>query len=111
MRIMIGQDGYVLFELKWAHKPMYRQPRGKRVPFPIGRWVHLKSRLGLSEAEDGVVQLWQDGVKLIDARGQTLPLAAAIYDSLEIGISAHSFGPGSATLYVDDVVISDKPIE
>jgi hypothetical protein len=40
-----------------------------------------------------------------------LPLAEAIYDSLEIGISAHSFGPNPATVYVDDVAISDKPID
>jgi hypothetical protein len=110
MRIMVGQDGYVRLELKWAMKPMYRQPREKRVLFPTGRWVHLKSRLKLSEAADGVVQLWQDGVKLIDEHGQTLPLAKAIYDSLEIGISAHSFGPDAATLFVDDIVISEKPV-
>lgn len=111
MRIMIGQDGYVRFELKWANKPTYRQPKESRVPFPTGRWVHLKSRLKLSEAADGVVQLWQDGVKLIDEHGQTLPLASAIFDSLEIGISAHSFGPNPATLYVDDIKILDKLIE
>ena len=46
-----------------------------------------------------------------DEQGQTLPLAGAVYDSLEIGISAHSFGPNSATVYVDDVAISDKPID
>jgi hypothetical protein len=48
---------------------------------------------------------------LIDQQGQTLPLAGAIYDNLEIGISAHSFGPNPATVYVDDVEISDKPID
>ena len=111
MRIMVGQDGYVRFELKWAKKPTYRQPREKRVLFPTGRWVHLKSRLKLSETTDGVIQLWQDGVKLIDEHGQTLPLANAIYDSLEIGISAHSFGPDAATLFVDDIVISEKPLK
>ena len=40
-----------------------------------------------------------------------MPLADAIYDSLEIGISAHSFSPNPATLYVDDVAISDKLID
>jgi hypothetical protein len=48
---------------------------------------------------------------LIDQSGQTLPLAGAIYDSLEVGISAHSFGPNPTTVYVDDVVISNKPID
>ena len=110
MRIMI-EDGAAMFELKWAGKPKYRQPQTERVRIPMGRWVNLKARLHLSESADGRVQLWQDGQKLIDQSGQTLPLAGAIYDSLEVGISAHSFGPDSATLYVDDVVISDKPID
>jgi hypothetical protein len=70
--------------------------------------VNFKACLHLSEAIDGRVELWQDGVKLIDEHGQTLPLASAVYDSMEIGISAHSFGPNAATIYVDDVTISDK---
>lgn len=110
MRIMI-EDGAAMFELKWATKPKYRQPKATRVPIPVARWVHLKARLHLSESVDGQVQLWQDGSKLIDEAGQTLPLAGAIYDSLEIGISAHSFGPNPATVYVDDVAISDQPID
>lgn len=110
MRIMI-EDGAALFELKWANKPKYHQPKVNRVRIPVGRWVHLKARLHLSESVDGQVQLWQDERKLIDEQGQTLPLAGAIYDSLEIGISAHSFGPNTATVYVDDVAISDQPID
>ena len=110
MRIMI-EDGAAMFELKWATKPKYRQPEANRVRIPVGRWVHLKARLHLSESADGQVQLWQDERKLIDEQGQTLPLAGAIYDSLEIGISAHSFGPNPATVYVDDVAISDQPID
>jgi hypothetical protein len=105
------QDGAAMFELKWATKPTYRQPKANRVRIPVGRWVHLKACLHLSEMPDGRVELWQDGKKLIDQQGQTLPLAGAIYDSLEIGISAHSFGPNPATVYVDDVTISDKPID
>ena len=68
--------------------------------------MHLR----LSEKQDGVVELWQDGVKVVDARGQTLPLAGTIYDDLEVGIGAHSFGPGTAVLYVDDVVDLAGPI-
>ena len=49
-------------------------------------------------------------MKIVDARGQTLPLAGTIYDDLEVGISAHSFGPNPAILYVDDLVISPEPI-
>jgi hypothetical protein len=110
MRIMV-KDGAAMFELKWATKPEYRQPKANRVEIPVGRWFHLQSCFHLSEKPDGRVELWQDGEKLIDQQGQTLPLAGAIYNSLEVGISAHSFGPASATVYVDDVVVSDKPVD
>jgi len=60
---------------------------------------------------DGVVELWQDGTKIVDARGQTLPLAHIIYNSLEVGISAHSIGRLPATLYADDVSISDQSLD
>jgi hypothetical protein len=111
MRICLN-SGYLYFELaKWTPKSLYRQNVSPETPFPIKRWVHIKTRLRLSEGEDGIVQLWQDGKLIIDQRGQTLPFAGAVYNSLEIGLSAHAFGPNTAVLYVDDVVISDKPIE
>ena len=110
MRIAIS-GSYAAFQLKWGAHPYYRQPRGREVPFPAGRWVHLKAHLKLSDKEDGVIELWQDEVKIIDARGQTLPLAHTIYNSLEIGITAYNAGPNPAILYVDDVAISDRPLD
>ena len=110
IRIMVYSGKYAGFELKWGAKPKYRQPRGEEVVFPVGKWVHLKSHLKLSEKEDGVIELWQDRTKIVDARGQTLPQAHTIYNSFEIGISAYSTGPEPATLYVDDVSISGRPI-
>ena len=110
MRIMLDPPGYLMLELKWAGKPEYRQPKGREVRFPVGRWVQVGMHLRLSEKKDGVIELWQDGVKIVDVSGQTLPLAGTIYDDLEVGISAHSFGPNTATLYVDDLVISPEPI-
>jgi Polysaccharide lyase len=110
MRIMLDPPGYLMLELKWAVKPEYRQPKGREVRFPDGRWVQVRMHLWLSEKNDGIIELWQDGVKIVDSIGQTLPLAGTIYDDLEVGISAHSFGPNPATLYVDDLVISSEPI-
>ena len=110
MRIMLDPPGHLMLELKWAAKPKYRQVMGREVRFPVGRWVEVRSHLRLSDQHDGVVELWQDGVKIVDARGQTLPLASTIYDDLEVGISAHSFGPNTAVLYVDDVTVSHEPI-
>jgi hypothetical protein len=110
IRIMLADDKYAMFELKWGAKPKYRQPKGREVVFPAAKWVHLKAHLKLSEKSDGVIQLWQDGAKIVDARGQTLPLACTIYNSLEIGVTAHNDRNRPTTLYVDDIAISDQPI-
>src|SRR4051794_23923800 len=106
MRIMLDPPGHLMLELKWAGKPKYRQAKGREVRLPVGRWVEVRLHLRLTDRADGVIELWQDGVKVVDDRGQTLPLAGTIYDDLEVGIGAHSFGPDTAVLYVDDVVIS-----
>ncbi|MBA4189065.1 MAG: hypothetical protein C0467_13790 [Planctomycetaceae bacterium] len=108
MRIVIADGKHACFQLKGFEHPYYRQPQGKEVVFPTGRWVHLKAHLKLTEKDDGVIELWQDGQKIVDARGQTLVLAHAIYNSFEIGISAYNEDGKAATLYVDDVSISDE---
>lgn len=110
IRIMTTGGGkYLCVELKWAQKPVYRQQKGKEVLFPTGRWVHVKAHFKLSEKEDGIIELWQDDQKIVDARGQTLVLSHAIYNSLEVGISAYSEQRGTCTLFVDDVRLSNLP--
>ncbi len=111
IRIFLFGNKYAGFELKWGAKPKYRQKRGHEIAFPIAKWVHLKYHLRLSEKQDGVIQLWQDGHKIVDTFGQTLPLAHTIYNSLEIGLTAYSTGPQAACLYVDDMTISARPID
>jgi hypothetical protein len=110
MRLVIEDGKRACFQLKGFEQPYYRQPKGREVLFPTGRWVHLRAHLVLSEQADGVIELWQDGQKIIDTRGKTLVLAHAIYNSLEIGISAYNEQGKAATLYVDDFCISDQPI-
>ncbi len=107
MRIVLREDGRLAAELKWGHKPMYRQPKGQEVTFPMARWVSVKLHLRLSAKADGLVELWQDGKQLIAETGQTLPLATTVYDNLEVGISAHSFGNDPTILFVDDIVVAD----
>ena len=51
------------------------------------------------------------GQKIIDTHGQTLILANTIYNSLEIGLSAYNEHYKSATLDVDDVSISNQPLQ
>ena len=113
MRIVIDDGKYACFQLsKWFGNPYYRQPKGREVAFPRDRWVHLKAHLKLSEKDDGIIQLWQDEQLILDTRGQTLVLSHAIYNSLEIGISAYDEKGKTATLFVDDVSAStqDTPL-
>lgn len=110
MRIVIADGKHACFQLKGFGSPYYRQPKGREVSFPRGKWVNLKAHLRLSDREDGVIELWQDGQKIVDTKGQTLVLANAIYNSLEVGISAYNEKDSTATLYIDDVRISDQPI-
>lgn len=110
IRVAIADGRHVCLQLKSLGNPYYRQPKGKEVDFPKGRWVRLRVHLGLTEADDGVIEVWQDDRKIIDTRGRTLVLATAIYNSLEVGISAYNEQGRPATLYVDDVTISTEPI-
>ena len=111
IRIVIADGKHLCFQLKGFEQLYYRQPAGREVAFPKGRWVQLKAHLTLTEQNDGVIELWQDEQKIIDARGRTLLLSHMIYNSFEVGISAYNEQGGAATLYVDDVAISDQPLQ
>jgi hypothetical protein len=107
-RIFVDDGGCAYVELKWADKPTYYQSRDRRVKIPRRQWVRFKAHFKLSEAADGIIEVWQDGVKIVDARGRTLPLANTVLNSLEVGISANGHVHGT-TMYVDDVSVSDRP--
>jgi hypothetical protein len=109
LRIIFRQNDSLAFELELP-KTQFMQDRGAEVPFPTGRWVHVETQALLSD-EAGRVQIWQDGRKVLDKPGRTLPVADAVYDRFEVGISAIARGSRYAqTVYADDIVISDSPI-
>ena len=111
IRICINENGQIEGELKALDKPRYRQTSSKPVSFPMGRWVQLQTQIQLSNEQDGHIRIWQDGELLVDTDGVTLPMESAIYSSLEIGISAHSYGSKVCKLWVDDIEVSDRPFE
>ena len=78
--------------------------------FPKDRWVEVKIHLHLSEAADGKMEVWQDGVKVMDETGKTLPRARTVYDRLQVGLTANGGRTQAQTLYVDDVILSNRPI-
>lgn len=97
-------DGAISIELKWVDKVLYRQPPQSLTPFPIGQWVQVEMQTYLSSGEDGTIEVWQDGVKIIDKVGKTLVHPAAIYNILGVGITAMMI-PIPQTVLVDDVVL------
>ncbi len=110
VRVAIADGRHVCLQLKSLGNPFYRQPKGSEIEFPRGRWVRLRVHLGLTEADDGVIEVWQDDRKIIDTRGRTLVLAGAIYNSLEVGITSCNEQGRPATLHVDDVAVSTEPL-
>ena len=96
---------------KWWTGKTFRQPRGREVKFPKDRWVELRVHLFLSEDNNGRMEVWQDGAKVIDATGKTLPTARTIYDRLQVGLTANGNRQHAQTLFVDDVVLSNRPLE
>ncbi len=98
-------DAGLGFELKFPPKPHWRPTTP--TPIPVGKWFRVVAHIKLDE-KDGVCEVWQDGVKVCEGKGQTLPFADTIYNSLEVGISATEV---DSTVWVDDVEVSDKEIK
>ena len=73
--------------------------------------MELRVHLFLSEGGDGRMEVWQDGTKVLDATGQTLPTARTIYDRLQVGLTANGNRMHAQTLFVDDVAISNRPLD
>lgn len=103
IRLIIRKRTYATLELKFADKPQYAQ---SKVPLPRKKWFNLTMHLVLSNHDDGIIELWQDGTKILSTTGRTLPTHDTIYHSMEVGITASR---REATLLVDDVIVSNKP--
>lgn len=102
IRLRIFDDETLGVELKALDKPTYRQPAENRTPFPRNKWVHVKVHFALSTT-DGKMEVWQDGKMVLDRTALTLPFRSAIYNSLEVGISAHSNPDQPCVLFLDDL--------
>lgn len=94
---------------KWWSAKKFRAVGGAP-KFPKNKWVEVKIHLHLSDGADGRMQVWQDGVKVLDEAGKTLPRARTIYDRMQVGLTANSGRTQAQTLFVDDVVLSNRPL-
>lgn len=108
-RIFIQSDGRLASDLgKWWVGKTFRPLRGAP-RFPHERWVELQVHLVLS-AGDGRMEVWQDGTKVIDATGRTLPTDRTRYNRLQVGITANGNRQHAHTLWVDDIAFSNRPL-
>lgn len=73
--------------------------------FPRNQWVHIKVHLKLSSGNDGISEVWQNGKKIIEGRGQNMP-RSVFYDVIEVGQTSNTTHH-EQTLFVDDVTISN----
>lgn len=105
IRLRLFPPGTLGAELKALNKPQFRQAEDQAVLFPLNQWVVVRIHYYLSPT-DGRVEIWQDGIKVLDAQGPTLPFPSAIYNSLEVGISAHHDTSQGSTVYIDDLKVS-----
>lgn len=110
-RLYIQNGGWLASDLgKWWTGKTFRQSKGQEVSFPKDRWVQLRVHLLLSADNDGVMEVWQDDTKVLDARGKTLPTARAVYNRLQLGITANGSRQSTNMLYLDDIAISNQPL-
>jgi len=103
-RITIWDQEHLGYELKAGWKPRLRQSVAK---VPIGEWFELTVHLVLDEAE-GRVQIWQDGLMILDETVATLAASDSLLNALEVGITATG---QACEVWVDDVEISHERLE
>ena len=102
IRLIFDQSQYLSAELKYGTKPYYRQDEAARISFPKKQWVHVKAYFLLDEGSNGIVRVWQDGVKIIDTTGKTLPTSNSVQTNMEVGISATNV---YTVMYMDNLLL------
>ncbi len=68
------------------------------------QWFTLKVYLKYSNENDGIIELWQDGISIISTTGINLPASNSIQNLVEVGISATPVG---SVLLLDNMRISE----
>lgn len=101
-RIVIT-NGRLAFENKFGTKK--KETPSSDIAVPNGTWFTVKVHLKYSNTADGVIELWQDGVQLLNTTGINLPTSNTLLNKVEVGISASQEG---TVLLMDNLRISDS---
>ncbi|NHF57988.1 hypothetical protein FK220_001460 [Flavobacteriaceae bacterium TP-CH-4] len=99
---VIITNGKLAFNNKFGAKLQYETTSGIMVP--SGEWFTVKVHLKLSNSENGILELWQNGELVIAATGINLQTANGLQNILEVGISAID---EATVLLMDNIKISD----
>jgi len=108
IRLMFDGGMRPFVELKFAMKPVFTMNLGRDFVFPTGEWVKVDLHLLLADSENGRVELWMNDEKLIDQTGRTMILHDAIYNSLQVGITASPRNT-ETVLYADSISVKTTP--
>lgn len=108
VRLLLSDDLEPRVEMKWGNKATYRSLPGVNAKLPRNKWFKLGLYLALTDNTNGIIQLRADNVLLIDARGPTLSDASAMYNRLQMGITANTKTVSGTVVYVDDVNLNSS---
>jgi len=100
-RVVI-RDNKLEFENKFGTKINIDNNSG--VTVSQNQWFTLKVHLKYSNENDGIIELWQDGIEIISETGINLPTSNSIQNVLEVGATASSDG---CVLLFDNMRISE----
>ena len=70
MRIMLNPPGFLMAELKWAHKPNYRQPQADEIRFPVGHGYTSRCDCGFQRRPTAASSSGRTGYRLSWPRGK-----------------------------------------
>ncbi len=108
--MMSGGDNVIKLESKGnISGSEYGQVKENSIPFPKNQWVQILVHLQLSAAQDGLTEIWQDGVKIISHAGQNLTTERTVYDRLQFGLTANG-STSDKVIYIDDVLVSKQSL-
>ncbi len=100
---VIITGGKLAFNNKFGAKLQFESASETTVP--IGEWFKVKVHLSLSNTDNGVLELWQNGEQLIGVRDINLQTSNGLQNSLELGVSATD---GATSVLMDNIRLSDS---
>jgi len=109
--LFFDRNNYIASDLFfWLPKPEpYKQEILQEVSLPFKRWTNVRAHIKFSPGLDGLIEIWQDGEKVLYRKGQTIPESKTVYSILELGILQHQDPQNQQTIYLDDIQVDDKP--